>query len=207
MFMSLRFTVSGCRSFSSAFSSDYNRIFENTIVTGDAVFPRALSEGERMCIQIAVSDYNEVYGNNLRDSVYGINIGDISFGESQYNNIYGNYITNVDSGVDCSYSSDSTIHANNITDCGTGICLTYSDHNRIFQNNIENCGMGISIYVSNTNRFYSNNFIDNGQQVFEGHTHFLYPGSYLQSVNNMWYNGTLETTGAHIMAQTITATE
>jgi len=171
------------------FSSDYNRIFENTIVTGDVIFPKALSDDERMCIQIFGSDYNEVYGNNLLDSVCGIKVGDVSFGGSQHNNIYGNNIANVESGVYCFYSSNNNIHTNNIADCGTGIRFSYSDNNRILQNNIKNCGVSISIYVSNSNSFYSNNFIDNGQHVFERHDHFLYPGSYFYSVNNTWDDG------------------
>jgi len=172
------------------FSSDYNKIFGNTILIGEAIFPRALSDYERMCIQIFGSDYNEVYGNNLLDSIYGIKVGEIDFGGSKNNNIYLNNITNVDSGVYCSYSSNSTIHANSIADCGTGIRLTYSDNNRILGNQIKNCGTSVSIYVSNSNKFYSNNFIDNGQQVSERHDHFLYPGSYFYSVNNKWDNGT-----------------
>jgi len=172
------------------FSSNYNRIFGNTILIGEAIFPRAVSENERMCIQIFGSNYNEVYGNNLLDSIYGIRVGEIDFGESKNNNIYLNNITNVGSGVYCSYSSNSTIHANNITDCESGIRLSYSDNNRILQNNIKNCGTSISIYVSNNNSFCSNNFIDNGQHVSERHDHFLYPGSYLYSINNTWDNGT-----------------
>jgi putative cofactor-binding repeat protein/parallel beta-helix repeat protein len=172
------------------FSSDYNTIFWNTVSVGEAIFPRAVSDYELMCIQLYDSDYNEVYGNNLLDSIYGIRVGELDFGESKNNNIYLNNITNVGIGVYCSYSSNSTIHVNNIADCGTGISLTYSDNNRILGNQIKNCGTSVSIYVSNSNRFYGNNFIDNGQQVSERHDHFLYPGSYFHSVNNKWDNGT-----------------
>ena len=173
------------------FSSDYNRIFGNTILNGSVIFPKTLSDYEQSltCIQIFGSDYNEVYENNLLDSNYGIQVGDVSFGGSQNNNIYLNTITNVGTGIYCSYGSDNDIHENSITDCESGIRLSYSDNNRIFRNNIKNCGISISIYVSNSNGFYSNNFIDNVQHVSERHDHFLYPGSYFYSVNNTWDNG------------------
>jgi len=172
------------------FSSNYNTIFWNTVSVGEAIFPRAISENERMCIQLYASDYNEVYGNSLLDSIYGIRVGELDFGESKDNNIYQNNITSVGTGVYCSYSSSSTIHANSIADCGAGISLTYSDNNRILGNQIKNCGVSVSIYVSKSNSFYGNNFIDNSQHVSERHDHFLHPGSYFYSVNNRWDNGT-----------------
>jgi putative cofactor-binding repeat protein/parallel beta-helix repeat protein len=173
-------------------SSDYNRIFRNIIVDGSVIFPRATSDYYEglICIQIFGSDYNAVYSNKLLNSNYGVRVGEIDSGKSKNNNIYQNNITNVGSGVYCSYSSSNTIHANSITDCGAGIRLTYSDNNRIFQNLIKNCSVSISMYVSNSNGFYGNNFIDNSQEISETHDHFLYPCTLFYSVNNKWDNGT-----------------
>jgi putative cofactor-binding repeat protein/parallel beta-helix repeat protein len=173
-------------------NSKYNHIFGNVIANGSVIFPRATSDyyDGLMCIQIYGSDHNLVYWNELLNSNYGIRVGDIDPRESENNDIYQNNITDMSVGISCNYGSNNTIHANSIADCGAGISLTYADNNRVFQNNIQNCGTGISIYVSNSNRFYSNNFIGNEQQIFERHDHFLYPGTYLQSINNMWDNGT-----------------
>ena len=171
-------------------SSDYNRIFGNTILNGEVIFPKTLSDYEysRMCIQIFASAYNDVYGNNLLNSHYGIQVGDVVYGESQHNNIYLNNIANVGSGVYCPYGSDNAIYANNITDCGVGISLERSSQNRIFQNNITDCSTGIKIWESNNNAFYHNNFIDNVQHVFEQHESLL-PPFYRISVNNTWDAG------------------
>ncbi|PVX23055.1 MAG: hypothetical protein CW691_11745, partial [Candidatus Bathyarchaeum sp.] len=172
-------------------SSGCNKVFRNSIVNGDVIFPKLSSDYEnaRTCIQLYGSDGNEVYENSVVNCNYGIQVGDTRFGESNNNSIYLNNISNAETGIECAYSSNNTVHENNITDCDTGIKLTYADNNGILRNNIKNCGVSVEIYVSNSNSFCSNNFIDNKQHVAEKHDNFFYPEVYYYSVNNTWDNG------------------
>jgi putative cofactor-binding repeat protein len=174
-------------------SSDYNLIFRNVIVNGSVIFARLVSDyyDGLMCIQIYGSDYNAVYWNELLNSNYGIQIGEVVFGESENNDIYQNNITNIGVGIKCSSSSNNSIYGNYIADSNVGISFSGSYQNRVFENNITACGYAVSIRGSD-NAFYNNNFVENSHQVSIHHT-YLFTSNIITeySTNNTFDSGPL----------------
>jgi parallel beta-helix repeat protein len=175
-------------------SSSYNRIFANKITYYS------------LCIKAyANSDFNEIYGNMLLDTIYStdadrvhqsgyntaaIQLGDTQSGGSFNNNIHDNTIVNHDCAFEFFLSSNNSITANVIKDCKAGIQLGLSHYNNFTENNITSCKYAVSIYAgSSNNSFYYNNFMGNQMQVFETHLQTLLSANESYSVGNIWDNG------------------
>jgi parallel beta-helix repeat protein len=175
-------------------TSSYNRVFANKITFYS------------VCIRMyAASNYNDIYGNVLLDTVYSsdaqrtheagfntaaIQIGDINLGGSHFNNIHDNTIINHDCALEFFLSSNNTVTANNIKNCKAAIQLGASHQNNFTQNNVTSCKYAVSIYAaSNNNSFYYNNFVGNQIQCFETHQETLLSTGESYSAGNSWDNG------------------
>jgi parallel beta-helix repeat protein len=162
------------------------------------VFGNNVVNNNQSGIMVRYSLQNEVFGNNVSSSDFGIFLVSCSGG-----NISGNDLTgNVDAlGVD--QSSNNIISGNNVTANSDGIVLGYSTNNIIFGNNVSwNSVDGVNIeYSSNGNRFYHNNFIGNHLQaefIQVGNTTNSWDDGY-PSGGNYWsnYTGADSHSGSH----------
>jgi len=155
----------------------------------------------------------DVYGNNITDGGWGIELKTFSsnnrihenniirnsigiwLADSSNNTITGNYVTNSSLwGIFLGHSSkNNAIFGNNlISNQDHGIHLMdSSNNNSIFGNNIKDNHFGVFIYASSYNKFCHNNFITNTEQVhFQGSTLNFWDDGH-PSGGNYWsdYNG------------------
>lgn len=204
--------ISNCRGHAVLVNSSRITIYDNLLNSLDMAY----SSNNRIfankityysfCIKMyADSNFNEIYGNVLLDTVYSaaavkthqegfntaaIQLGDINLGGSNNNKIHNNKMINHDCALEFFLSSNNTITANHIEDCKAGIQLGASHTNNFTQNNVTACKYAISIYAASShNSFYYNNFIGNQIQCFETHQETLLSTGDSYSVDNLWDNG------------------
>jgi len=113
--------------------------------------------GIELIMRDGLSKYNDISGNNITDNGCGIGVE-----YSHSNNISGNNITDNGCGIGVEYSHSNNISGNNITDNGCGIGLSYSD-GTIFRNNIKNNDYGIELHESIRTNISGNNITGNNE--------------------------------------------
>ncbi len=204
--------ISNCRGHAVLSNSSRNTIHDNLLnslelitSSNNRIFANKITY-DSFCIKMyANSDFNEIYGNVLLDTVYSsaatkthqdgfntaaIQLGDINLGGSNSNNIHDNRIINHDCALEFFLSSNNTVTANHIEKCKAGIQLGASHFNNFTENNVTACKYAISIYAASShNSFYYNNFVNNQVQCFETHLKTLLSEGESYSVDNVWDNG------------------
>ena len=142
-------------------SSNHNYIWDNY-----------LSCGGNNGIIIFNSDYNDVSGNDIKESKYAINIT-----ESNYNNVSYNNITNNDYGIHFYGGEYNNIFENFIFGNVYGVYLEHGCFDNIIRsNNIVYNENGLIIDgLSDNNLIYENDFINNTKNVEDNsYTTFLH---------------------------------
>ena len=90
-------------------------------------------------------------------------------------------------GISLAYTPGCLVFNNTFSKCAAGVSLQGESQNRIQQNSIADCDIGVSILKSDENVFTRNNFVNNKQDVWEGHTTWEWPfDEYYESINNVW---------------------
>jgi len=162
-------------------------------------------------ILLYYSSNNNISGNNITNSGYGIKVyyssnniitgnnitanneHGIGLGFALNNRIYGNNITaNNWAGIYFYDSSNNnTIIGNNITNnVGDGIYMDRAAYNMVVRNNIEeNYERGICLLSSSSNIIYHNNLINNTSQVYIENSLNVWDDGY-PSGGNYWSNYT-----------------
>ena len=95
-----------------------------------------------------------IFGNNIQGTyTYGKGDGGIMLSSySNHNNIFGNNITKSYYGIELSFSSNNSISENNITNHYYGIMLDRSSNNSMSGNYVRGLGGGIYLIDSYNNR-------------------------------------------------------
>jgi parallel beta-helix repeat protein len=127
-------------------------------------FNNTISGNERISLLFNNSSKNIVTENNLSDNTgYGFKLQSTS----NENNIFGNNITDSIGGIEFhGNSSYNMVHENWIVNNADGIIFYYSDNNSIHDNVIAfNSNSGIFLKGSSQNSFFRNDIVDNDEQV------------------------------------------
>jgi len=141
------------------YSSDYNSIFQNTIINSYAG------------IFLVSSSNNTIYKNNITSNIlrgidlYSSNYNIISENDISYS--FGFFEPRNNFGVYIHDSSNFNLIFKNIIhhNSDEGILIASSLNNDVFENEVRENGYGISLgYDSSNNKIYHNNFIDNVQK-------------------------------------------
>jgi parallel beta-helix repeat protein len=153
-------------------------IFSNNLIVGQG------SNSQSLGIHLQSSLNNQVFNNNINDTLDGIFVWASSIG----NQIWGNTANNDSTAIVLFSTANNTIYQNTVTNCGTnGIDITSSNDTLVYDNFIDRSGWGsasidtvfsnnitvfnntvtsswwVGIYVtSSTNcKVYRNNMINN----------------------------------------------
>jgi parallel beta-helix repeat protein len=144
----------------------------------------------------AFSNYNDVSGNNVNDTISSPYVGTSPHGgillisSCNYNGISGNMIANRRYGIifssSCNYND---VSGNRITKGTYGIYLLSScSSNTVSGNSVTNNAYGIFVSSSSNNIIYHNNFVDNTNQAYiSGASTNVWDDGY-PSGGNYWSN-------------------
>jgi len=144
-----------------------NIVVKNNYLNGTGLWCSPSSQNALIC-------NNNITRGTIYSSGSNVSIRDNSISQSK-----GNAIT--------VSGTKTTVAQNILVDCETGVSLT-CNLAKIMYNTIKECNLGIYLFSANDNTITQNNFIDNQQQVREGHSSGQWPmdqQSYT-SVNNIW---------------------
>jgi len=134
-------------------------------------------------VAIRYADENQVVGNVLMDSFYGIELGEAS----RLNNVSGNIAIGNGVGIRIAEgSNDNLVSLNTFSDSmvvgfyisDIGIWVDSSDRNVIHDNEIINNGCGLLLSSSDNTTVYHNSFVDNVAQALVS-----------DSLGNSWDDG------------------
>jgi len=147
-----------------------------------------ISGNERVSLLFTNSSKNIVMENNLTDNTrYGFKLQSTS----NENNIFGNNITDSIGGIEFHGNSDNnSVYENWIVDNADGMIFFHSYNNSIYNNVIAfNRNSGIFLKFSAQNKFFRNDIVDNHNQVICMYGTNVWDNG---SVGNYWsdYNGT-----------------
>jgi len=147
-----------------------------------------ISGNERISLLFTNSSKNIVMENNLTDNTrYGFKLQSTS----NENNIFGNNITDSIGGIEFHGNSDNnSVYENWIVDNADGMIFHNSYNNSIYDNVIAfNRNSGIFFSLSAQNKFFRNDIVDNYSQVICIYGTNIWDNG---SVGNYWsdYNGT-----------------
>jgi len=138
-----------------------NKITEsNCTINLENSVNNTISGNERISLLFTNSSKNIVTENNLSDNTcYGFKLQSTS----NENSIFGNNITDSIGGIEFhGYSNSNRIYENNIVDNGDGMMFHNSYNNSIYDNVIAyNRLAGVYLYAAESNKFFRNNFVDN----------------------------------------------
>jgi len=144
---------------------------------------------KRISLLFTNSSKNIVTGNNLSDNTgYGFKLQSAS----NENSIFGNNITDSIGGIEFhGNSNNNSIYENNIIDNADGMMFFNSANNSIYENLIAyNRLAGVYLYSASSNRFFRNDFVDNWEwQATSRFSSNVWDNG---STGNYWsnYNGT-----------------
>jgi len=148
-----------------------------------------ISGNERVSLLFTNSSKNIVMENNLTDNTrYGFKLQSTS----NENSIFGNNITDSIGGIEFhGNSSYNMVYENNIIDNADGMMFFNSANNSIYENLIAyNRLAGVYLYSASSNRFFRNDFVDNWEwQATSRFSSNVWDNG---STGNHWsnYNGT-----------------
>jgi nitrous oxidase accessory protein len=148
-----------------------------------------ISGNERVSLLFTNSSKNIVMENNLTDNTrYGFKLQSTS----NENSIFGNNITDSIGGIEFhGNSSYNMVYENNIIDNTDGMMFFNSANNSIYENLIAyNRLAGVYLYSASSNRFFRNDFVDNWEwQATSRFSSNVWDNG---STGNYWsnYNGT-----------------
>jgi parallel beta-helix repeat protein len=151
-------------------------------------FNNTIYGNERISLFFTNSSKNIVTGNILSDNTgYGFKLQS----SSNENSIFGNNITDSIGGIEFhGDSNNNSIYENNIVDNADGMIFHNSYNNSIYNSVIAfNSNSGIYFSFSAQNKFFRNDIVDNNEQVICMYATNIWDNS---SEGNYWsdYNGT-----------------
>ena len=145
---------------------------------GCTIIRNTLYDNGMTGISLSYSDLNDVIGNNVSESAYGIkvqasndnSISDNTLSQNSYsiylaqsyrNDIINNTVSAQTSSIYLLSSDNNIIEDNTVTDSSIGIYIYSSSGNSIFHNNIRDNSYGMRIVYSTNNPVEFNTALDN----------------------------------------------
>lgn len=134
-------------------------VIENLEITGSGMN----LDKDQAAIKM-MSNHNQIIGNEINQSLFGIYLTESSGNVIKKNTIEGNldFIRGRrGNGIHLFHSSKNIIEDNKISNVRDGIYFSFSEENQIDHNQVSNNRYGLHYMYSDNNSFYQNSFFEN----------------------------------------------